>query len=966
MATTLQLCYANPSVAGALAEMDAQIDAVAVPLRAAIDAMLTDSAQKAADAVVEAVDKHDAVFTGSPAQSLNGALTNAGLPSNNRTRNEALKAFSDAGFLSVNGYIYACNTAVATPSANKSVDVQSPDDMSYLLQVLRDPSYTDPVIITPLATAGTTTLSSTACTGAYTTAGMIAQVRELYKGFGGDLSALRTFVERTNKGSGVGVVWSLLTYFVAYSADGSPLTRDDVRDQAKFPLYDEDINLMGDKALAAIEYHIGTQIPKSTALKQAQAMCRTLGLPVDPVLVCRFVRLDTNNNIRSQSPVLVSSGFDASKLSPTSYLLGVSVCGYARIIDVTGDKGTRTFYSDYTSSSVANAIVNVFGDLLSCTGAGNEVTFAVNQRGSQSVLAFFHVDDNDASEACGIGGLVRESAARAGQAGATALRDLLAIKWTGGEPLKDSLTAAAMDAVKVYELDKPTVTCICTGSDYWSERAAEVAAIVDKLQVEATSTTDPSRVLRNIAANTQAYANISAFVDLVSLSYQDVKLVLDEFGNSLAHVLIYQPNVYSVDFYQTHSTVLDAFSRVVQLHIDNDALVKADNAYDVVTPFRKNRAKLSYFYTLYRYLQVEFANIDDSSLSQLTNEMTSYIPSLYWDSTITLTKPSPDDTLSGSDSSSASSLWSDALDFATSLLSTSSVDLGAVLSQVVNAACRLDPDVCQAMSSFFSGLASAEMTAEEKIASFFGIATGPMGSGMHGMVLAVAMMNRLVDRATALLTEAKAKMTAFYQRASGSKKSLPEAMNAMANLNLNVYDNFGFNTKFLSCYVSASGGAALSLVWQKALDLLNEYIKVINDLINALTKSIQKALDLLICLADKISNGFTGSLTYERAGASAYKAAGVIPIPVSYKMTCTMSFGAGGMDPALARELTKLKQKLTALLDLFHLQAITFNQLGKTVLAFKGLEITKSTAAGLMIEQLREEILKKLQALLSC
>ena len=135
---------------------------------------------------------------------------------------------------------------------------------------------------------------------------------------------------------------------------------------------------------------------------------------------------------------------------------------------------------------------------------------------------------------------------------------------------------------------------------------------------------------------------------------------------------------------------------------------------------------------------------------------------------------------------------------------------------------------------------------------------------------------------------------------------------------------------------------------------------------NALTKSIQKALDLLICLADKISNGFTGSLTYERAGASAYKAAGVIPIPVSYKMTCTMSFGAGGMDPALARELTKLKQKLTALLDLFHLQAITFNQLGKTVLAFKGLEITKSTAAGLMIEQLREEILKKLQALLSC
>jgi hypothetical protein len=49
-----------------------------------------------------------------------------------------------------------------------------------------------------------------------------------------------------------------------------------------------------------------------------------------------------------------------------------------------------------------------------------------------------------------------------------------------------------------------------------------------------------------------------------------------------------------------------------------------------------------------------------------------------------------------------------------------------------------------------------------------------------------------------------------------------------------------------------------------------------------------------------------------------------------------------------------------------HLQTITFNQLGKTVNTFKGLEITKASAAGLLIEQLREEILKKLQDALSC
>ena len=965
MATALQLCYASSSVAAEIAALDAQVDTIAAPVRAAIDALLTDSAQEAADALTEAVANHDTAFTGTSAQTLNGALTNAGLPSNNRTRNEALKQFADAGFLSAAGNLYQCNTATTTPSQSKNVEVQDPDDHSYLLQVLQDPSYTDPVITTPLATASTTTLSATSCTGAYLSPGMLAQMRELYKGFGGDLVQLRAFMESLNSGSGVGVVWSLLTYFVAYSTDDSQLTLDDVRDQAQFPLYDEDINLLGTKALAAIEYPVGTQISKSVAQAQAKILCKTLSLPTDPVLMCRFVRLDTNTTVRAQSPVLVTAGFDGALFSPTSYRLGISVCGYARIIDVTGDKGTYSLYSTYTSSSVATAIQNVFGDLLSVTGTGGEITFAVNQRGSGASLAFFHVDDYDASEACGIGGLVRAAAATSGQS-TTGLVDLLGIKWSGGEPVKDSLTAAAMGAVKTYELDTSTVTCITTGSDYWTTRATEADAIVDSLVSESTNATDPNQVLSDVAANTKLYAALASFVDIVSLNYQDVTLVLDEFGSDLAHILIYQPTVYSVDLYRTPSTVLDAFSKVAQQHIDNDGVEKAQNSYNVITPFRKNRAKLSYYYTLYRYLQVESTNLDSTEQVQLTQALARYVPSLYWDNTITLEKSSPDTTLTGSDSSSVSSLWSDVFDFTSSMLSTSSIDLGSTLSAVVKAACKLDPDVCSAMESFFSSMAAAEMTAEEKISAFFDLMSSPASASIRAMVLAVALLNRLVDRATALVLEAKQKMTSFYQRATGSKKSLPEAMNALANLNLNVYDNFGFKTKFLSCYVSGSGGALLAVAWQKALEILNQYISAINDLINALTKAIQKALDLLICLANKISDGFTGSLTYERKGASVYKAAGVVPIPVSYTMTCTMTFGDSGMDPALARELTKLKQKLTALLDLLHLQTITFNQLGKTVNTFKGLEITKASAAGLLIEQLREEILKKLQDALSC
>jgi hypothetical protein len=89
-------------------------------------------------------------------------------------------------------------------------------------------------------------------------------------------------------------------------------------------------------------------------------------------------------------------------------------------------------------------------------------------------------------------------------------------------------------------------------------------------------------------------------------------------------------------------------------------------------------------------------------------------------------------------------------------------------------------------------------------------------------------------------------------------------------------------------------------------------------------------------------------------------------MPVTFTMTCTMSFGYEGMDPALARELTKLKQKLTTLLSLFKLQVISYNKLDDSVKLYKGLEMTAGTSAAQLIGQLRDQIRQKLLDMLSC
>lgn len=990
MSSMLQLCYKHPSLADQLRELDAQIDAVEKPFLAALNKATAPETKDLAAAVMKAVGDHDQLFgylgstgsgdvsgstsssgqlsgntevarvTGYNVANLDAAYVNAGLKKIERSENDAKRDLASSGFVPVNGRLYSTGS---TPSRPTTVDVQDPESAGYLKTVLRDPTYKDPEIITPVARVNAAAPSGRSCTGAYITPGTVADVRELYKGFGGDLGSMRRFLEQVDAGSGVGVVWSMLHYATAYSTTGAALKYDDVRDQVKAPLYDEDINIDGLSAVASVEYHVGTQMPKSTALAQAKFLCRQIGISEDPVLMCRFVHMDQTPTVRSQAPVVSTIGFDARKLGRKSYRLGVSVCGYARIIDVTGDRGTRTLIAEYTNRTVAATIARVFGDIVSVVGVGNEIAFAVNQRGQTARISFFHVDDYDASEACGIDGLVRDQARRNGDDKTLALKNLVAARWSGGEPVADSVTAAMLEGLKVYGIDDAAATSVVTGQQYWTTRAAEVRAIVDRI-VSGTSGSPTSTTLSRVNADVVAYSNAAAFVDVASLRYVDVKLMLDEFGDGADHILSYMPDVCVVDIYQPQDAVLESVNEVAQRHVDNDGLVATSNDYTILTAMRKNRAKLSYFYTLFRYTQLEGKNLPSDEVSGNMIALRAYAPSLYWDESVTLMKGAPDTALASKQNQSTSSFWSDVSAYGSATVQVGDEHISTSLSSVIGAACKDSADFCESMDKFYNETVDLYEDQEERLGAVLEIVTG--GSTVwSGLVSLLALINRLLDRAIAMVQAAKAKLTSLFKSVSGGR-SLPEALDALANLNLNIYDSFGFQTKFLSCYVSNGASVLLSTVIQKLFEGLNEVISTINDIITELIKATQNALDLLICLADKLSQGFEGSMSYERKGSGLYRAAGIVPVPVTFTMQCVMSFGVDGMDPAVARELMRMKQKLVTLLSLFKLQAITCHKTDDTVKMFKGFEITEATAAGALIEQLRDQVRQKLLSMLSC
>jgi hypothetical protein len=282
---------------------------------------------------------------------------------------------------------------------------------------------------------------------------------------------------------------------------------------------------------------------------------------------------------------------------------------------------------------------------------------------------------------------------------------------------------------------------------------------------------------------------------------------------------------------------------------------------------------------------------------------------------------------------------------------------------VLNAICSLDPIVCSKIKEYWADAENAVNFAVDAIGAGIMAIIGPV----YATILkALVLLNTLLQRAQGIVIASKRAITTAFQKLFRSNKTLPEILEDLANIQYNVYGNLSFQTKFVSCYVSGSGSALLSQLWSKMMDVLNGLINGLNKMIDTYIKSMNDAFDLINCLVDKVSSSLNGFSSYSKGGNANYLAGGLVPVPISFTLQCTMSVGFNAPDPAVEREISKVKENIRTLMSLMKLNTLKYNKLDDSVKIYKGLEMTQSATAAIIIEQIRQQIQAKLQAMLSC
>jgi hypothetical protein len=971
MSTLILACQADPGIKKQLDDLDVQLDALETAIDAALDNVTDADSAAMAKELTSVINDHNEAFTASNPGSLNEAFKDSEITRIDRTQRDAELRMEKRGFCVVNGAIYAMNNGIGNAST-EALTLQFGQGLAAIPElrvILGDDTYVDPVItVPPSSSSMTRQRDAQSCTGTYNAGGTIDQLRELSKAFGGNLVDVKTFIKDTWK-NGVGVVWSLpMTEVVAATDDGSTFDYDVVRASLSQPAFDEDILITDRTALVFSERFIARDASRAYAEAVARDFYTEQGWKGNPQLVCRVLRHSDTEDVRNQTPVLRTSGFDESKLGVTAYKLGIKVGGLARVVDVTGDQGSRTLFDKYNADSVASAISRVFGLYLRVAGYGNEISFATADRGPNASISFFYVGDGDASEALGIDGILQRSAANANRSGGVAPDSSITLKqagsatWTGGDLSGTQVSAAVINALLNYELTDKQFSCMLSGTSYWEAvsdiGSAQATALED--QCDALSTKSNREFVALTREPVRALTDTYGFVDLNVFRTRDGLAMFDILGDGLADVLNKRPTIDELDIYESQDAVRSRLLSAVDAHIDSDGI--EDITYDttIINAFRQNHGKFAYALAIFNRLDRDFELLAHDEAIDLRERFCGYSASM---------APSIVGIISKADlenkSQRASTLWDDIVDLAGDIVNPNAAQ--NLLASMLDYICQSDAETCAKLKNFWEDSQSLANRYEGKLADFIGdLVSSTLGEAYRALVGAIAMINRLLERAQKLVRKGRERATKFFQSAFDTNKTLPEILEDLANLNYNVYGNMSWQTKFVSCYVSGGADVLLSALFAKLMDKINGIIAKINDKIQALMKSIIDALNVIECLADKLMNSFSGYMSYEMSGAGNYVAMGLVPIPVSFKLNCTASIGFGGGDPALAREIAKLKANIRILLGLLQLQSLKFNQLDKSVLVYKSMEISASEGAAAIIEQIRQQIMDKLKSLTAC
>lgn len=942
MAVLNQVCASWTDLAKQAKAFKGELQAIEADINKSLDSILnSDTEKQLAVQTDAALHELDSFFGKQAIGGLDSVLRDSGIqvPQDNSS------AMSDLGFWygadrywKVNGVLATQNTKpVAYGSAGIGAGVMSSEQITTILgRDYSDP--TDDAIQSMLQTAiaGTTYRStptqddSFSVTGSRTVPGNIANIRELYRACNSDLGTLSSFLD-TSYALGFGCVWSTSHVSVVQKPDNlkqSDFNADYVRKQLNKVLYTEDMDFGFASGYCFVreEIHLSYNTPKTVALELLRGIEEQYRVPVNSMaLFARTVRFKPQEDSIGTCPLIVSRGCDPSKLTSTSYCLGLSVNGIYRVIDCSGDLGQKIVRTSYTVQDIVDSINEVFGDLLEVGTVGPEFYMRLRPGfGASGSITLFWVPGLDCSSALGLQNTIKETVAGKSlilntQFIVPVLEQAKEVAWYGGAASPSQVTSSFQTTfLNNGNLSAYQKTALLTQQSYWDVVSEEIKKASSAL-VDAYGS---GKGIGDAVANLES---LLVYCDVSDFSYREYLTLKSALGPSLHRLLVRAPDITSLDTYSSKQTVRDNMATVFNELIANDGVVNTSQWASASLPLSLNYATAARLRLLYAE-STEYSYVNEAYAEQASMQLQAYADG----SVDAAQNPVISKTVSAS-------TFQKILDGADDLLS----GIGSLVSSDLD---RVAWNVVKEVPGVSEIVGGADYLKARTQAIGDGIDAGvkTIQETIQDILSSVGLDN-LNRKAIWVLLQMQECLESS-QRSVNSVKSVYNATTkkivALSNFNINFVGGLGFQSKYLSCYVTGTLNYQSTISLAKQLQIINDMADAFNQRLIAVHDMISKALDKILCLMDSLTTSLTGSMTFETTMQVGL---------VTMKANCSSYTQLGSsFDPGVVSHIMDLRRQVDFLLASMKLQQVTFKKhdqnLNATASAFTvSLEDTVNT-----------------------
>jgi len=972
MPYSLETCYVPGDSSAQFAALADSLDAASTEAQTAIDKVLADPKLTAVLASFQdGVTSHNSVLTSPDVSTVDDLLNDIGALGFTATDRDYQKVTEAKGFMFVDSNLYLVNQYDANsvtqhaPSSTYSIaglgkgvtdidldylGVKSSSDYNKSL-VQKSGSYNQTAY-----KANTKTSSSTTGTE-YQTDGNVSIMREALRAAGGDIDSMR-LIFAAGKSKGYAVVWSVVSQEEVSVDDADTGDYDKIRERHDYPLYDDQITFYASKKIAIVsqETFVGINISKDSAVTAVKATYKSkhgVELAYDPSLFCRVFKFCLNNVI-SSAPLFITAGLDVSKLSSTSYSLGISISGYAIVVDVTGDRGTGTI-GTYTAQSVASCITAQLGDILSVRVFGNEIVFTAKVKGSSAFIQFFDTTYS-ASSVLGIDGSIYQLQTIAKtKSSASSLRTLKSLVVGGGASnLADTaLSGTLYSDCSRYGFTDEQKKALINGAYYWtslnsySSRSKVAFTAVASDLAAVTTTINKTKYINDTKDAIALLGQDTFFMEMPEIDVRLLDLFIAEFETTgVVSLLAERINVYDLSFNIPVSVGFSYLGQVVEKSSSSGGVSTVQTQVSYITAFHENISPVWKLYNEIDWLESRASDLDtDDFISELATDLGLAAGVTYTTSSTT----------SVGDSSSSSTNVGDfdlALRMQDPNWGNSILDAIAAASVITIPQAWLNKQEAK-VDKYLTGIEN-DITdwMDDKMSSLLGTL------GLDDDIAEALRNYKRLLNGLKTITRVLKTATAFVQRQQQVYKNILKILNAGINFTSNMYANFEINTKYVSCYASGSGSVALSAAFQKLVNVLNKILEYINNMLMKLAKIVDKFFTALNCTIQTLFSFFSATLSYSTTAAGAYSVLGV-SLTVSTQLHCTISLGYTP-DTTLITLLGQVQNQINALIGSLHLSTITIHTHADTT------DSLKAKVAGIGVGDLISQFEQKLAALKNC